>query len=256
MSVAEQQQAAIAALLERSGRDWVPIRRSFTQLRSKGGGAGPLSWFVSQRRRRALDLYLLVHAAASKDPWDVALPASVWARMLGLEGSGGLSTVSRQWTWLEKRQLLSTQRRDALRAATLLREDGSGAAYWHPGVAPTEEEKPEGDYFVLPYAYWRLGLPDRIDLPTKAVLLIALSRPDDFILPLQHASKWYGISPDSIRTGLRLLTALGFLDRRIDRRAAPLTAAGFRDERHYTLRAPFGPRSQDAARGRTITGER
>ena len=94
---------------------------------------------------------------------------------------------------------------------TLLREDGSGAPYWHPGVAPTEEDKPEGDYFTLPYAYWDLGLPDRIDLPTKAVLLIALSRPDDFILPLQHAAKWYGISPDSIRAGLRLLQTLGFL---------------------------------------------
>lgn len=181
----------------------------------------------------------------------MTLPAAVWARMLGLEGSGGLSTVSRQWTWLEKRQLVETERRDAFRRVTLLREDGSGEPYWHPGVALTEEDKPEGDYFTLPYAYWHLGLPDRIDLPTKAVLLIALSRPDDFILPLQHASKWYGISPDSLRAGLRLLRTLGFLNRRVDRRPAPLTAAGFRDERHYTLRPPFGPRSADKARGRT-----
>jgi len=245
----EQQREAIAALLKRSGRQWLPLRRSFTQLRSKGGGAGPLSWFVSGRRRRALDLYLLAHAAASKEPWDVGLPATVWARMLGLEGSGGLTSVSRQWTWLEQRQLISTHRQDTLRKVSLLREDGSGSAYWHPGVSEAQAA-PEGDYFALPYAYWELGLQDRIDLPTKAVLLIALSRPDDFILPLEHAAKWYSVSPDSLRSGLRLLQTLGYLERRTIRQSAPLTAAGFREERRYTLRPPFGPRSQDEARGR------
>jgi hypothetical protein len=247
MSVDARQREAITALLERSGRQWVPLRRSFTQVRSKGGGAGPLASFVSGRRRRALDLYLLAHAAASSEPWDVGLPATVWARMLGLESSGGLSVVSRQWTWLEARGLISTHRHEGMRKVTLLREDGSGGAYFHPGLEAAGEP-PEGDYFSLPYAYWELGLPDRVDLPTKAVLLIALSRPDDFILPLEHAAKWYGISPDSLRTGLRLLETLGFLERRTRRETAPLTAAGFREERRYTLRPPFGPRSQDHER--------
>lgn len=249
MSLQVQQRETVTALLERSGRQAVPLRRSFTQLRSKGGGAGPLSLFVSQRRRRALDLYLLAHAAASSEPWDVALPATVWARMLGLQGRGALSAVSRQWTWLERQRLISTHRHDAMRKITLLREDGSGAPYSHPGVAD-DGERPEGDYFTLPYAYWQLGLPDRIDLPTKAVLLIALSRPDDFILPLEHAAKWYAISPDSLRTGLRLLQTLGFLERRVLRESAPLTAAGFREERRYTLRPPFGPRTQEIGRPR------
>lgn len=33
---------------------------------------------------RSLDLYLLVRAAASSDPWDVTRDAKVWARCLGL----------------------------------------------------------------------------------------------------------------------------------------------------------------------------
>jgi hypothetical protein len=103
----------------------------------------------------------------------------------------------------------------------------------------------EGDYFSLPYAYWRMGLQDRLDLPGKAVLLIALSRPDDFILPLEHGAKWYGISSDTIRSGLRSLQILGLLQMRMQHIPSPLTVRGYRTERHYTLRPPFGPRSRD-----------
>jgi hypothetical protein len=237
-SGASDQQAAIKALLERSGRDAVPIRRAFTQVRVRGGGAGPLAAFVRQRRRRALDLYLLVHAAASARPYDVTLEAAVWARMLGLGRNAG-SVISRQWTWLEKQQLVASSRVDRARSIVLLREDGSGAPYSHPGVAAGSQAA-EGDYFSLPYAYWRAGLQDRIDLPTKAVLLIALSRPGpEFILPHEHASKWYGLSVDSLRHGLRQLQLLAFLARRDIHQPAPLSPSGFRVERRYRLRPPF-----------------
>jgi hypothetical protein len=243
-----EQRAAIEALLQRSGRESVPIRRSFTQVRARGGGAGPLAAFVRERRRRALDLYLLLHAAASAPPYDVTLASSVWGRLLGLSGSSVGSVISRQWTWLERQQLVGTQRMNRLRTVTLLREDGTGAPYSHPGAA-TETRPAEGDYFSLPYAYWHAGLQDRIDLPTKAVLLIALSRPDDdFILPVEHASRWYGMSTDSLRSGLRRLQLLGFLDMRFRHEPAPLSPQGYRTERRYTLRPPFGPRNRDRER--------
>src|SRR4051812_30239476 len=94
------QRDAIEALLERSARDFVPLRRSFLQRRTPGGGAAPLSWFV--KREKALDLYLLMHALASSEPWDVLLSTRVWARLLGMdEGTPATGTfISRQWRWL------------------------------------------------------------------------------------------------------------------------------------------------------------
>lgn len=238
------QQEAIEALLARSGRDSVPIRRSFTQLRSRGGGPGPLAAFLTGRRRRALDLYLLAHAVCSAPPWDVTLGSVVWGRLLGLSSSGLASMISRQWSWLEEQQLIATSRKDRLRTVTLLREDGSGKPYTHPGQ-PKGDSAADGDYFSLPHAYWRMGLQDQVDLPTKAVLIIALSRPDNFILPHEHAAKWYGISQDSLRAGLRQLQVRQLLDIEFRHTKAPLSPAMMRTERRYTLRAPFGPRSRD-----------
>ncbi len=240
------QQQTISELLRRSGRDAVPIRRSFTQLRTRGGGEGPLAAFVRERRRRALDLYLLAHAICSAPPFDVTLESIVWGRLLGLEGSSVGPTISRQWAWLEEQRLVATHRTSRFRTIVLLREDGSGDPYTHPGVARTESKRAEGDYFSLPHAYWRMGLQDRVALPTKAVLLIALSRPEDrFILPLEHASKWYAISQDSLRAGIRQLQMMTLLDVEHVTKPAPLTARGFRTERRYTLRPPYGPRALD-----------
>jgi hypothetical protein len=168
----------------------------------------------------------------------------VWARLLGLQRSAG-SVITRQWNWLEQHALITTSHLERTRRVVLLREDGSGLPYSHPGVS-ADDKPAEGDYFRLPHAYWAAGLQDRIDLPTKAVLLIALSRPeDDFILPHDHASRWYGISTDSLRQGLRQLQLLGFLSMSTRHHAAPLSPTGFRTERRYTLRPPFGPRASD-----------
>ena len=201
MSSSEQQEA-IDALLARAGRNGVPIRRSFTQLRTRGGGPGPLAAFLTGRRRRALDLYLLAHAICSAPPWDVTLESVVWGRLLGLSGSGLAAVITRQWNWLEEQQLITTTRKDRLRSVTLLREDGTAKPYTHPGK--TGDQPAEGDYFTLPHAYWQMGLQDQIDLPTKVVLIIALSRPDDFILPLSKPRAGTG-SP-------RIPPARGYVD--------------------------------------------
>lgn len=232
------QQAAIEALLQRSGRPFVPLRRSFVQDRRRGGGPGPLAAFVTGRRRRALDLYLLLHALASKHPWDVELENVVWARLLGLSGSSAGSVVTQQWQWLEEQKLISVKREGRKRRVTLLREDGSGRPYTHPGLAHGDLQ-PEGDYFRLPHDYWRSGMQDWADLPTKAVLLIALSLSDDFLLPLDQAPRWYGISKDSTRNGLRGLITRGFLTVSQRRKPAPLTPAGYTIERRYKLRSPW-----------------
>jgi hypothetical protein len=124
-----------------------------------------------------------------------------------------------------------------------LREDGPGRRYQHPGL-DTADTPAEGDYFRIPYAYWNADIQDWADLPTKAVLLIALSLQDDFLLPLDQGSRWYGLSKDSVRTGLRGLMTRRFLTVRTRRKPAPLTAAGFTTERRFTLAGPFAHSAQ------------
>jgi hypothetical protein len=222
----------IRALLARPKRDHVPLRRSFVQLRARGGGAGPLAAFVRERRARALDLYLLVHAVASAEPWDVALPANVWVRCLGAKETTSAQTlVSRNWTWLERHGLITSQRRRRLRALTLLREDGSGDPYTHPAR--------EGDYFKLPHAYWEGNFHNRLSLPAKALLLIALSLREEFTLPTDRGAGWYGLSSDTVKNGLRDLRTHGLLSAWSVTRPAPLTALGYTHERHYRLKEPF-----------------
>jgi hypothetical protein len=234
VSATVTQQDTIQAILDRSGRDYLPLRRSLVQRQPRVGGAGPLATFVRYRRAQALDLYLLAHAAASAPPYDIALPAAVWARALGVTGHS--SVISKNWTWLEKQELITTRRRGRLREVTILYEDGSGRPYRHPGEQGAADR---GHYFKLPYTYWRGNFENRISLPAKAVLLIALSLRDDFILPTARGVQWYGLSRDTVRKGLRDLRLLGLLSVRQVPKIAPLTPLGYTLERRYTLSGPF-----------------
>jgi hypothetical protein len=239
MTTADQQRTAIGALLERSGRDALPLRRSFTQLRTRGGGRGPLAAFVSGRRRNAFDLYLLAHAAASAPPWDVALDAAVWARLLGISVSSATTVLGRQWPWLVEQRLIEVHIEDRFHKVVLLREDGSGRPYTHPG-ASTPTEAAEGDYFTVPHLYWHAGWYAQMDLATRVVLLIALSRPPgEFILPIEHAANWYGFSAESMRHGLKTLQLLDLLECRTISYPAPLSRLGYHSERRYRLSGPL-----------------
>lgn len=228
----------IQAMLERSGRTrGVPLRRAFVQQRQRGGGPGALAAFVTGRRTAALDLYLLVHALASRYPYDAALPAQVWARALGLHGKGAASGISKNWAWLEEQRLIRSEREGRVRRVFLLSEDRSGAAYIHPG----EGDNAEGDYFHLPFNYWLGHYMNRLTLPAKAVLLIALSLQmrDHFVLPREQASAWYGISPDTIQRGLSDLLRRGVVRYRLEYAKAPLSPRGYVAVRQYRLFPPF-----------------
>jgi DNA-binding transcriptional ArsR family regulator len=244
------QQETIEALLQRSGRDHVPIRRSFVQQRRRGGGASSLAAFVSSRRSTALDLYLLLHALASKTPYDVVLPAQVWARALGLLGRGAISAVSKNWSWLEEQKLVETEREGRLRRVVLLEESGTGGRYRHPA----RDKKRRGDYFKLPHGYWHARYMNRLNLPAKAVLLIALSLQmhESFVLPREQAAEWYGVSPDTIQRGVSELLHRGILRYRVEHLKAPLTARGFTIVRHYRLFDPFQSLDADEADWTTV----
>jgi DNA-binding transcriptional ArsR family regulator len=176
---------------------------------------------------------VLGRAVASHEPFDVALSSRVWARALGLgEPSSSAATISQSWTWLEEQRLVTSARRGRLREIRFMREDGSGQPYRHPGR--------EGDYFKLPYSYWEGRYPGRLNMPAKALLLIALSLNPDFWLPHEHGARWYGLSRDTVSRGLSTLLRLGLLEVRYERKKAPLSPKGFTEERRYALRPPFG----------------
>jgi hypothetical protein len=230
-------------LLTRAIRTSVPIRNSFVQLTTPGGGPGPLSRFVSQRRGFALDLYLLFHAVASGGDFSVRRHSAIWARALGIpQTAHGRSRVSRAWAWLEREGLIRRERDRRLVKVHLLQEDASRKRYRHPAKA--------GHYFQLPHVYWTDDWFLRLTLPAKAGLLILLSRPPAADLPLERAAKWYGVSADTLGRGLRELQAANVVAADVVQRKAPLSPLGHTWEYHYTLLPPFGRARKRAGRRR------
>lgn len=197
---------------------------------------GPFADLVTRRDVRALDLYLLAHAVATKPPHDITEAAAMWARTLDLSGSNTAKTaVSKAFARLEQVGLVKRSRDGRRLCVTLLADDGEGGPYVHPHGAGAQ-------YLKLPYVYWLGGYHRSLDLPSKAVLLIALSLGDGFALPAEKVRNWYGISPDTFERGVKTLRAQGLLEVRQAAKPAPRTEAGFTIENHYTLRPPFGPR--------------
>jgi len=153
--------------------------------------------------------------------------------------------MSRQWSWLEDQQLIRTSRDGRHRRVVLLHDDGSGRNYRHPGLGQAGNA-PDGDYFQVPYAYWRMAYDERLSMSGKLVLLIALSLTDDFILPVEHAAKWYGLSATRIHNGLRQLQAFDLLTMRVQSRPARLTERGVTFDRYYSLSGPMRPLEADS----------
>jgi len=232
-------------IVAQSGRVAVPIRVAFLQEKASGGRVrpGPLADFVRSGDSRGLILYLLALTKASSEPWDTALPASVWARALGIElpqSNTATSTISKAWKRIEDRRLVERSRRKRMAEIRLLCEDGFGQPYTHPGSSGTRHLK-------LPHSFWLDGPAGKrwfrvLDLPAVAVLLIALSQLDEFRLPFESGPDWYGISADTVNRGVHGLERHGLLQ--IDKgfKKAPLAPAGYTAENRYTLQPPFGPR--------------
>jgi DNA-binding transcriptional ArsR family regulator len=216
----------------------VPIHTVFVQSRRSGNkpGPGPLAAFVRSGRKVTLDLYLLAVTMATAAPFDVAYPAGVWARALGIGSeASAASAVSKHWNWLEEQKLVErVGRRGRWVDVRILREDGSGAPYQAPLRG--------GTWFKLPLEYWTENWYGRLSLPAKAVLLIGLSLADDFLLPQEKGPEWYGLSADTVGRGISALAAEGLITFHTLQKPAPLAPLGFTVDRHYTLLPPFGPR--------------
>lgn len=180
-------------------------------------------------------MYLLMHAVASRHPYDVEVPAAVWMTALGLpESESSRVSLSTNLTWLESQRLIRSEHRRGRRVSYLLADNGSGETYRH------DPRSPEGlDYFKLPYEFWHEGWHLRLSLPGLAVLLIGLSLPAGFLLPQERAAEWYGISRDTVRRGIDQLRGEKLIEFRTATKRAPQSPIGISSERRYKLRPPF-----------------
>jgi hypothetical protein len=233
----------VSALLWESHRAAVPLRRSF--LRSQDGHHQPCkaAAFVTQRRERALDLFLLIHALSSSPPHIEPLPVEVWAPLIGSDGARRNSLrdqFRRNLYWLEEQNLLRVTDDDRESPTVELLDEG-------PGTRPYERPWIAGDsYLTLPHNYWQDGWDRKLDLPAKFVLLIARSVLPKFLLPAQQAPRWYGISPPTIQRGLASLREHRLLWSRFEQKPTPNSPVGYRTERRHTLLGAF---NRDTAAG-------
>ena len=232
----------IAAVLERSGRTEVPIRKTFVQQGvGRARTPGPIASLVRNHDERATDLYLLAHAVCSAGEFDVTLAASLWCRTISLSNSqSSRSTVSKAFRRLEDLRLLARSRDRSRSKVTLLDESGDGAPYVHPASVKQV-------YLKLPHQYWTEEWHMKLGLRAKAMLMIALSLDDEFFLPIEKVPDWYGISADTANRGLLDLQNAGLLDVEKRTKKAPLAPEGIAQDFHYTLQPPFGPRRQPIA---------
>ena len=234
----------VDAIVSSTQRGAFPLRRTFIQ--QKQGGAsrpGPLAAFVAAGDRTALLLYFLALTKASQSPWDVSLHSAVWARAIGLPDplSGtARGRISKAWTRLVDRRLVTRARRNRLATFTLLCEDGSGDEY----------TRPKASFVNVPHGLWTTGPSksprwfEALTLPELTFLIIGLSNLDEFPLPVERGPDYYGISADTLQRGSTGLRRHRLLTVRRQRITAPLAPQGVSWENRYTLKPPFGPRDK------------
>jgi hypothetical protein len=235
--------------LEKSKRKngTVPIRRSFVQQGPQTRPEpGPLAALVTRHAKLDLDLYLLAVARAvapvetqahQSVDFSVVAHSQVWSRMLN---GVPTSTISRSLARLENDHRLIVRRPSGRMVDVVIRcEDGSGDAYTRPSG------KGDHRYLQLPFEYWLEGPGGKawcevLSLPAKTMLLIGLTLQPNFLLPVEKAEKWYGISGDTAQRGLSELHNHGVLESSYTTKPTPsATANGFTREYRHTLKAPF-----------------
>lgn len=244
-------------LLERSRRNAAPILKAFVQDpdRHKDNRAGPLSVFVRHGDLRGLRAFLFLHAIISSgegdNGWSTTLPLPVWARVfdttLTAEPSSAATAATKILTRLADHQLIERRQvgRPRQITVTLLRPDGSGAAYTRPGSGNRDP------FLKLSNVYWTEGWHQRLDLPATAMLLVALHEKPGFQLVTEKMPVWYGWSADTAERGLKRLQDLGLLLVTKRTKKAPLAPAGVTTVNVYTLDESFAqpPRADRSVRG-------
>ena len=237
-------------LIAKSGAGYTLVRHVFCQLQDEDGTSVPgvLGQMVTGRKRRALQLYLLLLTVW---PWLSAqerpLPAAVWARALTTDKGRLWSTTNVSDTWRDLEDLGLVNRRRLARGVVVTpRREDTRAAYARP--AGTKKDRTE-TYFTLPPDFWTDCWFEELSLPALAMLLIVAARTskdDEAWLTNKDAAQWYGLSPRSVEGGLKELVDVGLVTERIEWIKAPLSAIGATKRHYYALNGSFSTDSRRA----------
>ncbi len=233
-------------LLRAARRRLVPVRRTFVQaLRGQANRAGPLARLVAERQHVALDLLLLLIALQPVIGPNDPIAGRTWARLLSGRSTRSPATVSRTWKVLADLGLVEWTPN---KPVVLLREDGSGQPYTHPG-----EGRVGAGYFGLPRRYWLDGWHERLRLPGKAMLLVLLAETNNpatpsFSVSAERIAEYYGFSVATVKRGLAELREAGLLGESWRKVGAPRSPTGWTYHVHYWLKNPFSTAYREAAR--------
>lgn len=234
-------------LLAAARRGYVPLRKTFVQ-QPKGSDpvegrpsprASVLYDLVNTRNQRALDMLLLLHALQPiLDGTPLSLAA--WAHILSVKSPADATAVTRAIDTLEKLGLVVREDDSRAPVIRLLREDGSRKPWHKPGA---EDEEGPG-FFVLPHAYWDIGMAEELTMPGKAMLLILLSETQNpktpaFSMAVERAQPWYGVSERTAERGYRELDKTGLLKTKVQRIADARHPAGRREKYWRAMDGPF-----------------
>lgn len=149
--------------------------------------------------------------------------------------------MSKVFGRLVDRKLIERSRSGRASLLTLLREDGSGAEYTHPGTA-------HDGYLKLPHEFWTSGDYQKLSVQGVAMLLVALSHKGEFYLPLRKVKEWYGFGHDSAIAGFTELRNLGVLSDRDDFRVNNRMPTGWEQQRYYHLTDRYARRRKVKAK--------
>ncbi|GAA2500607.1 hypothetical protein [Terrabacter carboxydivorans] len=243
-------------LLVRAKRPFAPIYKGFVQNPDKKATnrAGPLAQFIRNGDLRGLRAFLFLHAIISSgegdNGWSTTLPLAVWARVFDTTKAADRRSASTAATKvlsrLAGRHLIIRERGGRARAVTvtLLRPDGTGAAYTRPDGTSDR-------FLKLSNRFWTDRWYDELDLPATAMLLVALHEKPGFELPTERMPEWYGFSADTAERGLKTLHDLGLLEVHKRVKKAPLSPTGATQVNIYTLAGPFEADERGVAPSKT-----
>lgn len=230
-----------ATLLDDTKRGYTLIRKEWAQRPStEQTRPSLLAKFVSGRKERALDAFLLLHAY---QPILEGTPLTLrtWARVLSTKRDCAPADALAAFEQLRNLNLVTITGDRSLPVITPLKEDGSGEPWTRPGSDPTEGGI---GYFTIPYDYWRSGLADRLGLPGKAMFLITLKETQDpkspaFHIAYERAQEWYGVSERTAERGFSQLSLENVLLTKTVKRASARHPLGLRDEHWRALASPY-----------------
>lgn len=227
-------------------RGFVRLRKDFVQKPDKPRNDTVLSTLVRGHKERPLDMLLTVHALQpilKGSP----LPLGTWARLLGCTERTARTALG----YLEDNGLLQLDGKPSVPEIVLLKENGDGTRWTD---APDRSEGNRG-FFTLPFDYWTAGTIDDLNLPGKAMLLMILKETQDpkakrptFVMALDKAQEWYGISERTAERGLLQLRKAGLLHekpRLVPEARHPL---GRREEWHRVLTAHYSTAHREELR--------